>query len=92
MPAQFYIMEVIMELTFTITIDGKNSWYRLLHNTNHQTIWKEGIIYLSLYKIHNHSYEMTAFIYKKGKYIYPRYYRTKRELHGAIQKLLQEEL
>lgn len=81
-----------MRLNFTLPIDGVYTVYTLLNNTNNQRICIEGEIYLNLYKKHNHSYEMTAFIYKKRKYIYPRYYRTKKELYGAVQKLLQEEL
>lgn len=81
-----------MELRITIPVDGKNYYYRLLYYTNYQEICIEGVIYLSLYKRHNHSYGMAAFIYKKKKYIYPRYYKSKRELYSAIQELLQKEL
>lgn len=81
-----------MRYSFTIPVGEHNYSYSLLSYSNIQRITHEGVIYLGLYKEHNHKYELTAYIYKTRKYIYPRYYKTKKELYGAIQKLLQEEL
>lgn len=81
-----------MDLYFTIPVNDKRFTYPLLRNTNFQKINHEGVIYLSIYKEHDHKYELAAFIYIKAKYIFPRYYTSKKKLYGAIQKLLQEEL
>lgn len=81
-----------MEYTFTIPHNGHNWGYNLLRNTDHQIIHLEGKIYLHITKYHNHRYELAGFIYELPKYIYPQEYKTKKELIGAIQKLLQELL
>lgn len=81
-----------MRLTFTVPVGDHNYFYTLLPFGGIQTICHDGVIFLRLIKIHDHKYELTAFVYNTRKYIYPRYYSTKSKLHGAIQKFLQEEL
>lgn len=81
-----------MRLSFTIPDSGHNYSYSLLSYSDFQLIDHYGVIYLAIHKIHDHKYELCAFIYKSRHYIRPCYFNTKSKLYGAIQKLLQEEL
>lgn len=81
-----------MQYVIDIPHNGTYFRYYLLRNTDFQLIHLEGTIYLMICKYHNHRYDIAGFIYKTPKYIYPQEFRTKKELYGAIQKLLQEDL
>lgn len=82
-----------MKMSFTIPVGEHNYNYTLLPaGWPSQTIIHEGVIYLRIIKRHNHNYELSAFVYKGHKYVYPKNFSTKSKLYGAIQKLLQEEL
>lgn len=81
-------------MTYNIIVPrGTDSWfYTLLPFGNFQKIVIEGVVVLDIVKHHNHRYDFDAFFYSSKRIISGRTYRTKKELYGAIQKLLQEEL
>lgn len=81
-----------MDYYFTISFGGHNWRYRLLPYDNYQVIDVDGCVHLRIFKSHNHHYELAGFFYRSKRFVYPRVFRSKRELFGAIQKLLQEEL
>ena len=81
-----------MDFSFYIPFKGCHWCYRLLPYGDFQMISVDGFCYLEIYKYHNHRYEIAGFFYLSRHLIRPRLYRTKRELFGAIQELLQEEL
>lgn len=81
-----------MDYTFIIPHNGRNYYYSLLRNEDFQSVLLEGTIYLDISKYHNHRYVLAGFLYKYPKYIYPKEFKTKKELYNAIQKLLQELL
>ena len=47
---------------------------------------------IDVYKFHDHRYDLKAFFYKKKRITYHENIRSKKELYGAIQNLLQENL
>ena len=47
---------------------------------------------IDVYKFHDHRYDLKAFFYKKKRITYRENIRSKKELYGAIQNLLQENL
>lgn len=82
-----------MRLTFTIPIEELNYYYTLLPgNSTSQIIDHYGVVYLAIYKVHDHRYDLAGFFYQSRCLIVPRSYTTKTKLHGAIQKLLQKHL
>lgn len=66
--------------------------YSLLQNSDYQTIDIDRLVYMEICKIHDHRYDLQAFFYRTKTIISCRSYSTKKELYGAIQKLLQEKL
>lgn len=81
-----------MEYRFSIPFNGCNWCYSLLSCGDFQVIFVSGFCDLRLVKNHNHSYELAGYFFISRHYVYPCVYKSKRELFGAIQKLLQEEL
>lgn len=81
-----------MLLSFTIRAHGLFYCYHLLSYSDFQIVHLDNVIHLEIWKKHNHSYGFAGFLYKAQCLVYPREFRTKKELHGAIQKLLQEKL
>lgn len=81
-------------MKYYIDIPHNGTYYRypLLENSRFQLIDLKGTIYLIIYKHHNHKYEMGGFLETKRHYIYQKLFTSKKELYGAIQKLLQENL
>ena len=63
--------------------------YSLLPSGDRQVISLTDIIYLDIVKYHDHCYAFSAFCYKRRHLAWAREFRTKKELYGAIQKLLQ---
>ena len=66
--------------------------YSLLPSGDRQVISLTDIIHLEIVKYNDHRYVFSAFCYKRRYLAWPREFRTKKELYGAIQKLLQEYL
>ena len=52
----------------------------------------DGVVYMHVYKMHNHHYDIKCFFYDKRYIYYRENIRTKKELYDVIQKLLQENL
>lgn len=72
---------------------GAERWhYTLLGHGNYQTIDVDGVLFMQICKIHNHRYDLQAFFYRQKVIIGSCSFGTKKELYGAIQKLLQEYL
>lgn len=65
--------------------------YRLLP-ADYQRIDLSDVVILDIWKIHDHRYDMCAFFYRQKIICSTRSFSTKKELYGAIQKLLQEYL
>ena len=58
----------------------------------HKRIEVKNTCIIDLYKFHDHRYDLQAFFYKKKRIAYQENIRSKKELYGAIQKLLKENL
>lgn len=72
---------------------GTENWhYTLLGYGDYQSIDLDGVLIMQIWKVHNHRYDLQAFFYRTKTIIGCRSYGTKKELYGAIQKLLQEFL
>lgn len=78
-----------------IVISNKSGVYHCFtlcfKDTNCHLIHVDGFICLRAYKIHNHSYEFSYFLYKT-LYIGFRQFNSFKEMYGAVQKLLKEVL
>lgn len=82
-----------MRLTITIPRGSEYWLYTILpHGRNFQKIVVEGVVVFDIYKHHDHRYDLDAFFYTSKRIVSGRTYTSKSKLHGAIQKLLQEEL
>lgn len=82
-----------MKLRVVIPYNGSDHvWPLLPCDSKFQVINLPDVVHFEIYKSHNHSYSFTAFFYVRKRIIWPRNYSSKKELFGAIQKLLQEEL
>lgn len=81
-----------MKYVIDIPHNGENFRYYLLRNTDFQLIHLDNCVHILIAKHHNHKYEIAGFFYRSQHLVYPRIYTTKKELYGAIQKLLQEFL
>lgn len=81
-----------MDLNINIPKDGSLWCYHLLPFGDYQRIDCEGVVIFDIWKIHNHRYEMHAFFYSRKIIVPLSSFSTKRELYGAMQKLLQEYL
>ncbi|MBQ2858611.1 MAG: hypothetical protein IJA45_01820 [Oscillospiraceae bacterium] len=66
--------------------------YLLLSCGDFQKIVVEGVVVFDIAKYHNHRYDLDAFFYSSKRIVSRRSFRSKRELYGAIQELLQQEL
>lgn len=72
---------------------GSERWcYSVLPYGDYQRIDVDGVVIFDICKYHNHRYDLQAFFYSKKVIISFRSFLTKKELHGAMQKLLQEFL
>ena len=82
-----------MRLAVTVP-DGEHNWlYLILPGcSDSQQIVVEGVVVLYIWKIHNHRYDLSAFFYASKRIVSRCSFVSKAKLHGAIQKLLQEEL
>lgn len=83
---------VSMYYSIIVPCGTENLYYTLLPRGNFQKIVVEGVVVFDVFKRHNHSYELSCFFYVSKRIVSCRIYRTKKELHCAIQKLIQEEL
>lgn len=81
-------------MRYVLSIPVNGVWYRyyLLFNKDFQVIHIPDLLYMHIWKKHNHNYGYAAFLYCPVKYIYPRTFSTKKELYFDIQFLLQKEL
>lgn len=66
--------------------------YFLLPSGNFQRIDCDGIVILDIWKVHNHNYSFQGFFYARKCIVVRGPFGTKKELFGAIQKVLQELL
>ena len=81
-------------MEYRISVPRGTSYYTfsLLPYDNYQKVIVEGVVVFNIVKHHNHRYVLDAFFYASHR-IYSGYsFKTKKELFGAIQKLLQKEL
>lgn len=72
-----------------------NGWdyrYSLLRGSNYQSIDLDGVLFMQIFKIHDHRYDLQAFFYRTKTIINCQSYGIKKELYGAIQNLLQKYL
>lgn len=81
-----------MYWSFTINDKGLFYTYSLEHLDGHYRVDRPGIVILDISKYHNHRYDLHGFFYEKKSIVGPYSFRSKRELLGAIQKLLQQYL
>ena len=80
-----------------ISIPGKDGWnhsfalnfYEYRKSVRYEV---KDVCIIDVYKAHDHRYDLKAFFYDKKYITYQENIRSKKELHGAIQKLLQENL
>lgn len=77
---------------FSIPHNGLNYSYSLRNLDGYMRIDRDGVVILDITKHHNHRYDLQGFFYAKKIIVGPYSYRSKKELYGAIQKLLQELL
>lgn len=72
---------------------GTERWYySVLPFGDYQRIDVDGVVIFDIYKYHNHRYDLQAFFYARKVIVSNRSFSSKKELHGAMQKLLQEYL
>lgn len=72
---------------------GTENWlYYILQFSDYQRIDVDGVVIFDVHKIHNHRYDLQAFFYANKVIVSLRSYSSKKELHGAMQKLLKEYL
>lgn len=82
-----------MRCSITVPRGSENWYFTILPGKrNFQKIVVEGVVVFDIYKHHDHRYDLDAFFYASKRIVSGRIYTTKSKLHGAIQKLLQEEL
>lgn len=81
-----------MRYTVQIPRDGSLWCYTLLPSGNFQRIDCDGVVVFDIWKVHNHNYSFQAFFYARKCIVVRGPFGTKKELFGAIQKLLQELL
>ena len=79
---------------YIIVPRGSERWYYTLLpcGNSFQKIVVEDVVVFNIYKYHDHRYRFDAFFYVSKRIYSGFFYNTKSKLHGAIQKLLQEEL
>lgn len=80
-----------MKYEVCIPHNGSLYSYRLLLRDS-QRIELQDVVILDICKVHNHRYDLCAFFYRQKIICNTRSFGTKKELYGAIQKLLQEYL
>lgn len=66
--------------------------YPLLSSGDYQRIDCDGVVILDIQKVHDHRYYLSGFFYARKVILSERVYSSKKELYGAIQKLLEEYL
>lgn len=73
---------------------GWNHTFRLEFHSWRMTLRCEvkDVCIIDVYKAHDHRYDLRAFFYKKKHITYQENIRSKKELHSAIQNLLQQNL
>lgn len=81
-----------MRYTFIVPRGAERWSYTLLGHSDYQRIDVDGVVFMQIWKIHDHRYDVQAFFYRTKTIISCRSYGTKKELYGAVQKLLQEKL
>lgn len=87
-----FYLGVIMDYVINVP-RGSTYWsYPLLSGSDFQKIVVEGVVVFDIIKHHNHRYYLDAFFYSSKRIVSGFSFRSKRDLYGAIQKLLQEEL
>lgn len=80
-----------MRYSILIPYNGVCYSYRLFCS-QYDRIELPGVVIFDISEIHVHRYDLQAFFYDRKVIISNRSYRSKKELHGAIRKLLQEYL
>jgi hypothetical protein len=74
--------------------DGTRIWFSLNFwgIPDSKRIEVPNVCIISIYKAHDHRYDLKAFFYDKKYIYYQENIRSKKELYSAIQKLLKENL
>lgn len=78
--------------TIIVPRDAENWLYEILPYGDSQRIDVDGVVIFDIFKVHNHRYDLQAFFYSNKIIVSSRSFTTKKELYGAMQKLLQEYL
>ena len=82
-----------MRLSFIVPRGAERWYYSLLPGDRRfQKIVVEGVVVFDIVKVHDHRYNLDAFFYDSKRIVSGLSFSSKLKLHGAIQKLLQEEL
>ena len=81
-----------MDIRIFIPSENITYVYDILRYEDCQRIECHGIVILDICKHHNHRYDLHGFFYARKVIVGPFSFRSKKELYGAIQKLLQEHL
>ncbi len=81
-----------MDIRIFIPAENTTYVYDILRYNDYQRIECDGIVILDICKYHNHRYDLHGFFYARKAIVGPFSFKSKKELHGAIQKLLQEYL
>lgn len=81
-----------MRLTLSIPSGDHIYYFRIPVDFNSCRIEVPGVVIIDLFKVHDHRYDIQAFFYNEKVICSSRSFRSKTELYGAIQKLLQEYL
>lgn len=64
----------------------------ILSYSDYQKFVVPGVCVFDFVKYHNHRYEFLAFFFSDNSIIFRGPFRSKSNLYGAVQKLLQEKL
>lgn len=81
-----------MNYIVQIPVDGIFHCFPLHLSGGFQRIDCDGVVILEIRKVHNHRYVLRGFFYRQKIILSERVFSTKKELCGAIQKLLQDYL
>ena len=81
-----------MDCRIYIARNGMTYVYDLLRYCDRERIDCDGVVIFDIVKYHNHRYDLHGFFYAKKVIVGPYSFKSKKELYGAVQKLLQEYL
>lgn len=81
-----------MKYLINVIRNGYSFSSELLSFGNYQRLEFPFLFIIDVFKYHNHRYDLHAFFYNTKLIVPTRSYSSKRELYGAIQDLIQEQL